>query len=93
VLTGEKPQPGAGAHGAHGHAAGHANKKSGMEVFRNPVASGQLVGVYSGEKLEGIVSHPGERFHIHYIDDAKTVSGHVDQYNVRKGATLWLPIR
>jgi alpha-acetolactate decarboxylase len=62
-----------------------------MKVFRNPQANGQLIGVYSGAKLEGIVSHPGERFHVHYIDNDMTVSGHVDQYTVRAGATLWLP--
>ena len=97
VLTGEKSGHGAavdsghGGHGGHGHAGGHANKRSGMKVFRNPTATGQIVAVYSGDKLEGVVSHPGERFHIHYIDNDQTVSGHVDQYNVRGGATLWLP--
>ncbi len=93
VLTGEKSNPQAGRHGGHGHAGGHTNERSDMKVFRNPTATGQLVAVYSGEKLEGVVSHPGERFHVHYIDDAKTVSGHVDQYKVQKGATLWLPVR
>lgn len=98
VLTGEKSEHGAGgaAHGPmHGssHGGGHANKRSGMKVFRNPNATGQLVAVYSGSKLEGVVSHPGERFHVHYIDNAETVSGHVDGYNVRGGASLWLPAR
>lgn len=96
VLTGEKPEAGStaqGTHGGHSHGGGHTNKQSGMKVFRNPTATGQLVAVYSGQKLEGVVSHPGERFHVHYIDDAQTVSGHVDQYNVRHGATLWLPVR
>jgi alpha-acetolactate decarboxylase len=93
VLTGEKSDYKAGGHGGRGHAGGHSNKRSDMKVFRNPTATGQLVVVYSGEKLEGVVSHPGERFHVHYIDDAETVSGHVDQYNVQKGATLWLPAR
>jgi len=95
VLSGEKPEAGStaqGAHGGHGHGGGHTNKQSGMKVFRNPTATGQLVAVYSGQRLEGVVSHPGERFHVHYIDDAQTVSGHVDQYNVRSGATLWLPV-
>lgn len=92
VVTGEK-STGGGGHGAHGSGApgGHANKQSGMKVFRNPQASGQLVGVYSGANLEGVVSHPGERFHVHYIDKNMTVSGHVDQYSVRAGSTLWLP--
>ena len=77
-------------HGHHG--GGHANKQTGMHVFRNPTASGQLVVIYSGDQLEGVVSHPGERFHVHYIDDALRLSGHVDQYSVRKGSTLWVPL-
>ncbi|MCU0943337.1 MAG: acetolactate decarboxylase, partial [Hydrogenophaga sp.] len=96
VVTGENTGGSAGAHSSHGHGrhgGGHANKQSGMKVFRNPAASGQLVGVYSGARLEGVVSHPGERFHLHYIDDGMTMSGHVDQYSVRAGATLWLPVR
>ncbi len=99
VLTGEKSGHKAGGHGGHGHAGphshggGHANKRSDMQIFKNPTATGQLVAVYSGERLEGVVSHPGERFHVHYIDDAQTVSGHVDQYNVQRGATLWLPVK
>ena len=93
VVTGETSAHKAGGHGGHGHAGGHTNKRSDMKVFRNPTATGQLVGVYSSDSLEGVVSHPGERFHVHYIDDAKAVSGHVDQYNVKKGATLWLPAR
>jgi hypothetical protein len=28
---------------------------------------------------------------VHYIDKNMTVSGHVDQYSVRAGSTLWLP--
>ena len=96
VLTGEKVQAKAatqehGNHAMQGHRGGHSNKQSGMTVFRSPSASGQLVGIYSGEKLEGVVSHPGERFHVHFIDHSQAVSGHVDQYSVNRGATLWLP--
>lgn len=92
VVTGEKSATTGGGHGGHAnHGGGHANQQSGMKQFRNPQAQGQLVGVYTGPKLEGVVSHEGERFHVHYIDNAQTVSGHVDQYSVRAGATLWLP--
>jgi hypothetical protein len=95
VVTGEKPVgagSGRGGNGGHGgHGAGHAQQGSDMKLFHSREASGQLVGVYSGHQLEGIVSHPGERFHLHYIDQHLTVSGHVDQYSVRAGATLWLP--
>lgn len=93
VLTGEKPAGAAGAHSPQGHGGGNANQPSGQTVFRNPQASGQLVGVYSGAQLEGVVSHAGERFHLHYIDDGMEVSGHVDQYTVRAGSTLWVPLK
>jgi alpha-acetolactate decarboxylase len=98
VVTGE-PARGGGhsVHGAHGgqggHGAGHANQRSDMRVFRQPGASGQLIGVYSGAALEGVVSHPGERFHLHFADMNTTVSGHVDRYSVAAGAVLKLPLR
>jgi alpha-acetolactate decarboxylase len=94
VVTGEPASVGSGEHAHSDHAqhgSGHANQRSGMKVFRNPSARGQLVGVYSGGKLEGVVSHRGERFHVHFVDSDMKVSGHVDQYSVRAGSTLWLP--
>lgn len=95
VVTGE-PGPGGdqGVQGGHGgHGAGHANQRSDMRQFRQPGASGQLIGVYSGAALEGVVSHPGERFHVHFADRDATVSGHVDRYSVAAGAVLRLPQR
>lgn len=103
VVTGESPSSSSSKHDSHHSSAtahsksahsghgGHANKQSGMKLFRNPEISGQFVGVYSGNKLEGIVSHPGEKFHVHYIDNELKVSGHVDQYSVKAGSMLLLP--
>lgn len=85
-----------GGHGAGhgaGHGTGHANDRAGMRLFRQPGATGQLVGVASGATLEGVVSHPGERLHLHYVDTAAAVSGHVDRYSVAAGAVLRLPMR
>lgn len=98
VVTGEPPaaagEPGAhGGHGGHGAAAGgHANARSDMRLYRQPGAAGQLVGVYSGAALEGVVSHPGERLHLHYVDAAQTVSGHVDRFSIAAGSVLRLPV-
>lgn len=92
VVDGEKG-PGA-SHAAQAiHAGGRANQRSDMRLFRQPGASGQLIGVYSGAALEGVVSHPGERFHVHFADADATVSGHVDRYSVAAGAVLKLPVR
>lgn len=95
IVTGEAPAGGHAGGGHHGHMAdasgGHANQQSGMKVFHAPGSTGQLVGVYSGVALEGVVSHPGERFQVHFADAAATLSGHVDAYAVAAGAVLKLP--
>lgn len=99
VVTGSPKQSAghgapAGGHGSHagGHGA-HANQRTDMLLFRQPGASGQLIGVYSGVALEGAVSHPGERLHIHFADGEATISGHVDRYSVAEGSILKLPAR
>jgi alpha-acetolactate decarboxylase len=60
-------------------------------VFDERDAPGVMVGFYSGDALEGVISHPGERFHVHYANRDVTRSGHVDGYSVRAGARLLLP--
>jgi alpha-acetolactate decarboxylase len=69
------------------HPQGHA----GNRIFSGVEANGKLIGFYSGEELEGVISHPGERLHIHYADDGLKISGHLDSFGVRKGARLQLP--
>lgn len=95
VVTGEA------LHGADGksppadHAVkgGHANSRTKMREFHQPGSAGQLLGIYAGTALEGIVSHPGERFHLHFVDNRQVVSGHVDAYSVGAGSVLKLPAR
>lgn len=85
VVTGQAPR--------HGHGGGHANKHAGMKVFEQPGVAGRLVAVYSGAQYEGVVSHPGERFHLHYVDASLGASGHVDVYSVAAGAVLKVPVK
>ncbi|MBI5721358.1 MAG: acetolactate decarboxylase [Burkholderiales bacterium] len=87
VVTGDRP---AGQGG--GHDGGRAHLISGMRQFHAPGSSGRLVGIYSGKALAGVVSHEGERFHLHYAGDRTRVSGHVDAYAVAAGALLKLPV-
>jgi alpha-acetolactate decarboxylase len=75
-----------GGHGAT-HAQGHARNR----VFDERDAAGAMVGFYSGDALEGVISHPGERFHLHYANSDFSRSGHVDGYVVRAGSLLFLP--
>ncbi len=87
VVTGAAPKHGGASAGAHAH--GHA----GSRVFEVADTVGILLGFYSGAALEGVISHPGERFHVHFADPQFKVSGHVDEYRVAKGAVLGLPRR
>lgn len=84
VVTGT---PHGGHHGSGTHRQGHAQSR----VFREASANGTLLGFYTAAALEGIASHPGERFHVHYANPDFTASGHVDEYRVAKGAILMLP--
>ena len=77
-------------HGAMAmHHKGHASNR----IFSGAETKSKLVGFYSAEEFEGVISHQGERVHIHYADDNMKMSGHLDSFNIRKGATLLLPKR
>jgi len=85
VFAGQAPA----MRGSAAHAKQHASKRG----FEQSDAGGTLVGIYSGVRLEGVVSHPGERFHLHYVDDALGKSGHVDSYMAAGGSVLKLPMK
>ncbi len=86
VVTGEAPADG----GQTGH-GGHANSQSGMNLYDEAGASGEIIGVYTGAALEGIASHPEERLHLHFLSEDGTRSGHVDEIAIPAGTTLLLP--
>ncbi len=73
------------------HRGAHANRHAGMKVFDQSDIAGRLVSMYSGAQFEGVVSHPGQRFHSHYVDDLLRTSGHVDSYRVARDSVLRLP--
>ena len=87
VVTGAAAKSDQDAHAGKIHSQGHASNR----VFDQANVTGLLLGIYSGVALEGVVSHPGERFHVHYADAGFYVSGHVDDYQVTRGAVLLLP--
>jgi len=82
VLTGKAD---GGGHGAH--KMGHASTRS----FEAARSDGLLLGFFSGEALEGVITHPGEKFHVHWASPDLARSGHVDAYGVAAGAELLLP--
>lgn len=90
VVTGEAPRHGGGQ--ATGHGGGQTNSPSGMNLYDEAGAKGEVVGVYTGAGLEGIASHPGERLHLHFVSAGGTRSGHVDEIVFPAGTTLFLPV-
>lgn len=60
-------------------------------VAEGKIAKGELVGFYSARALAGIATHPGEFFHVHYLNEGRSHGGHVDRYGVAAGSTLSLP--
>ena len=83
VVTGKAKRHGGGAQ----HGQGHATNRT----FTGAKTRGKLVGFYSAEDQEGVISHPGERFHVHYADNNLKTSGHLDNFGIVKGAKLLLP--
>lgn len=80
------PNPQFGGHGGTAPMARQfdvAGEKMGAEV----------VGFHSGDALEGVISHPGNKFHEHVLDAARTLTGHLDAYDIAAGAVLLLPAR
>ena len=71
--------------------AGHKPVHEGKRLFDQTGVSGLMLGFYSGAALEGVISHPGERFHLHYAAADWSAAGHVEAYTVSQGATLMLP--
>jgi alpha-acetolactate decarboxylase len=72
---------------------GHGGKTAFAEQFETSGErmAAEVVGFYSGVRLAGVISHSGEKFHEHVLDPDRTVTGHLDAYDVGAGATLYLP--
>ena len=73
VVTGSAGSP--GTHGGSSHAQGHAENRD----FDQRDVAGLALGFYSGNDLDGVITHPGERFHLHVADLEFTRSGHVNE--------------
>lgn len=79
--------------GPHPHFGGHGSAAPMAQQFEATGArmAAEVVGFQSGVALEGIISHPGERFHEHVTDLERTLAGHLDAYGVAENAVLLLP--
>lgn len=62
-----------------------------QEDIRVAEIDGEVVAIYAPEPQQGIITHPGEPFHYHWVDTARTQTAHLDAFGMAKGAQLILP--
>lgn len=72
-----------------GHGGGH--KFARQEVIAADRVEGEVVGFYAPSALQGVITHPGEPFHYHWVDGGRTRTAHLDTFGMTKGSTLLLP--
>lgn len=74
---------------------GHGSriKMAKQQAFEHAILGGIVVGFYAPPSLAGIITHPGEPFHFHWADDARTRTAHLDAFGMKKGSILLLPAR
>jgi hypothetical protein len=80
------PNPDFGGHGS-------GQPMALQEDIKAATIEGLVVGFYAPEPMLGIITHPGEPFHYHWIDPGRTKTAHLDSFGMRAGATLLLPRR
>lgn len=77
------PRPDSEGHGSHAF----INKLERESEQVNAI----LIGFYSGN-IQGVFTHPRESWHTHVIMRNKKEAGHAEEFGVRKGAVLKLPL-
>jgi acetolactate decarboxylase len=60
-------------------------------LAKGPRLAGSVVGFYAPLALQGIITHGGDYFHSHYVDEQRTTTAHLDSFGVAAGSTLMLP--
>jgi Alpha-acetolactate decarboxylase len=60
-------------------------------LAKGPRLAGSVVGFYAPPPLQGVITHGGDYFHSHYVDEQRTTTAHLDSNGVAAGSTLMLP--
>jgi acetolactate decarboxylase len=60
-------------------------------LAKGPRLPGAVVGFYAPPPLQGVITHMGDFFHSHYVDEQRTTTAHLDSFGVAAGSTLLLP--
>ena len=62
-------------------------------LAKGPKLAGWVVGFYAPPALQGVITHMGDYFHAHYVDERYATTAHLDTYGVAAGSTLMLPMQ
>jgi hypothetical protein len=73
----------------NGHGSGHA--MADQENIEADKIDGEVVGFYAPASVQGIITHPGEPFHYHWVDVARIKTAHLDAFGMGKGAQVIFP--
>ncbi len=60
-------------------------------LAKGPRLAGYVVGFYAPPALQGVITHMGDFFHSHYVDEQQTTTAHLDSFGIAAGSTLMLP--
>jgi hypothetical protein len=72
-----------------GHGSAHPMAE--QDEIKTDTLAGEVTGFYAPPALAGVISHPGEPFHFHWVDAARSKTAHLDAFGMAKGALLLLP--
>jgi acetolactate decarboxylase len=62
-------------------------------LAKGPRLDGYVVGFYAPPALQGVITHMGDYFHSHYVDEKRTATAHLDTFGIAAGSTLFLPMQ
>jgi alpha-acetolactate decarboxylase len=60
-------------------------------LAKGPRLAGYVVGFYAPPALQGVITHMGDFFHSHYVDEQRNTTAHLDAFGIAAGSTLLLP--
>jgi hypothetical protein len=64
-----------------------------QDEYKHAALAGDVVGLYAPKDMRGVLSHPGEPFHFHWVDEQRTRTAHLDSFGMKAGSSLLLPVK
>lgn len=68
----------------------HEIHKASKALFNRSNQKGDLIGFYS-EHHEGVFTHKGQYIHVHYLDNERSETGHLDDIYIKGKIEIYIP--